>query len=80
MSAGLYVLAAGATDKQKPHAEDEVYYVIEGSATFTAGGEERDVKAGSIIYVPARIEHRFHEIREELRVLVFFAPAEYTQS
>jgi len=30
MSAGLYVLAAGATDPQKPHHEDEMYYVLRG--------------------------------------------------
>jgi len=28
------------------------------------------------VNVPARLEHRFHTIAEELDVLVFFAPAE----
>jgi len=30
MSAGLYVLPAGGTDSQRPHHEDETYYVIRG--------------------------------------------------
>jgi hypothetical protein len=30
MSAGLYVLAAGAADPQKPHHEEEMYHVIRG--------------------------------------------------
>ena len=34
MSAGLYVLPAGATDPQKPHHEDEMYYVVRGRARF----------------------------------------------
>ena len=34
MSAGLYVLAAGATDPQRPHHEDEMYYVVRGRAQF----------------------------------------------
>ena len=32
LSTGLYVLPTGGTDPQKPHAEDEVYYVISGRA------------------------------------------------
>ena len=34
MSAGLYVLAAGATDPQRPHHEDEMYHVIRGRGRF----------------------------------------------
>ena len=76
MSAGLYVLPAGGTDPQRPHHEDEMYYVIRGRARFRAGDEDREVSAGSILFVGAEVEHRFHEIAEELAVLVFFAPAE----
>ena len=76
MSAGLYVLAAGATDKQKPHREDEIYYVIRGQARFKAGSEDREVSAGDVIFVAAEVGHRFYDITEELAVLVVFAPAE----
>ena len=34
------------------------------------------IGAGSIIFVPANVEHRFHEIEEDLIVLVVFSPAE----
>ena len=76
MSAGLYVLAAGSTDPQRPHHEDEMYYVVRGRGRFKAGGEDREVSAGSVIYVAAEVEHRFYDIEEEIVVLVFFAPAE----
>jgi mannose-6-phosphate isomerase-like protein (cupin superfamily) len=76
MSAGVYVLAAGAIDGQKPHHEDEVYYVIRGRARFKVGSEDREVFAGSVIFVAAEVEHRFYDITEELAVLVLFAPAE----
>jgi quercetin dioxygenase-like cupin family protein len=76
MSAGLYVLPAGATDHQKPHREDEIYYVIRGRARFKAGFEDREISAGSVIFVAAEVGHRFYDIMEELEVLVFFAPAE----
>jgi len=76
MSAGLYVLPAGGTDRQKPHLEDEIYYVIRGRARFKAGSEDREVSAGSVIFVAAEVGHRFYDIAEELAVLVLFAPAE----
>jgi mannose-6-phosphate isomerase-like protein (cupin superfamily) len=80
MSAGLYVLPAGATDLQRPHHEDEIYYVVRGRARFEAGADgredDREVSAGSVIFVAAEVGHRFYDITEELAVLVFFAPAE----
>jgi mannose-6-phosphate isomerase-like protein (cupin superfamily) len=80
LSAGVYMLPAGGVDKQQPHTEDEVYYIVSGAGTFYSGGEERPVKAGSVLYVAAEEEHRFHSITEDLVILVFFAPAEYSQA
>lgn len=76
MSAGLYVLPAGGTDRQKPHREDEIYYVVRGRARFKAGSEDREISAGSVIFVAAQVGHRFYDITRELAVLVVFAPAE----
>ncbi|MBZ5684943.1 MAG: cupin domain-containing protein [Acidobacteriia bacterium] len=76
ISAGLYVLPAGSSDPQRPHHEDEMYYVIRGRARFRAGEENAEVSAGSVLFVAAEVEHRFYDITEELAVLVFFAPAE----
>jgi len=78
LSMGLYVLKAGAIDGQQPHTEDEIYYVVSGRGLIRVADEDRTVSAGSIIYVAANVEHRFHTISEDLSVLVFFAPAEYT--
>ena len=80
MSAGVYQLAAGETDPQEPHTEDEVYYVVQGQAQIQVAAEHITVKAGSIIFVAADVDHRFHSITEDLTVLVFFAPAEYSRS
>ena len=78
LSMGLYVLPAGGMDPQSPHTEDEVYYVVSGRAKIKVADEDRDVQAGSIVYVAKNVEHRFHSIEEELAVIVFFAPAEYS--
>lgn len=76
MSLGVYKIHADEVDKQKPHAEDEVYYVAAGRGMIKVGDEDRLVQSGSIIFVAANVEHRFHSITEDLCLLVFFAPAE----
>lgn len=78
LSAGLYMLHAGAVDTQEPHTEDEIYYIISGRASILVDQESRPVEAGSLVFVKANVEHRFHTITEDLWVLVIFAPAEYS--
>jgi mannose-6-phosphate isomerase-like protein (cupin superfamily) len=74
LSVGLAIWPKGSTDRQRPHLEDEVYYVISGRATIQVAGEDRPVKEGSLVFVGAQVEHHFHSIEEDLRVLVFWAP------
>jgi len=76
LSLGLYALPAGGVDPQKPHKEDEVYYVAGGRGILRVGTEDHPVAPGSIVFVEAGVEHSFHSIAEELQILVFFAPAE----
>ena len=76
LSVGLYVLPAGGVDHQQPHAEDEVYWVASGRGRVTVDGEERPVGPGSVVFVAAGVEHRFHAIGEDLVILVAFGPAE----
>lgn len=74
LSVGLAIWPRGATDRQQPHREDEVYYVISGRGAIKVGDEKRPVQPGSLVFVAAGVEHRFVEIAEDLRVIVFWAP------
>jgi mannose-6-phosphate isomerase-like protein (cupin superfamily) len=74
MSLGLFVLPAGSTDTQSPHAEDEIYYVVAGRGAIDVAGKRRPVQPGSIVFVAKEVEHRFVDIEEDLSILVFFAP------
>ena len=76
LSVGLYALPAGAADLQRPHTEDKVSHVVGGRARIRVGADDRAVEAGTVVFVEAGVEHRFHAIEEDLTVLVFFAPAE----
>jgi len=79
LSGGLYVLEAGATDPQSPHDEDELYVVMSGRASVSVAGEARPITSGSVIFVGAGVDHRFHDIEERLLLLVMFGPAEYSR-
>ena len=73
LSAGLYVLPAGAVDTQEPHTADELYYIISGRGFIQVGTESRAIQAGTVLYVEANVEHRFHTIEEDLTILVYYA-------
>ncbi len=75
LRAGIYRLPVDATDPQQPHAEDEVYYVIEGRAVLRVEDEIKPVQPGAIVFVPAGVPHRFEQIDRDLLVLVFFSNA-----
>lgn len=78
-SVGVYRLPPGATDSQRPHGEDELYYVLAGRASFTSGHNTVQAEPGVCLFVPAHEPHRFHDIVERLEVLVVFGPAEGTR-
>jgi mannose-6-phosphate isomerase-like protein (cupin superfamily) len=68
---GVYVLVAPEPDRQQPHADDEVYVVLEGSGVLEVGGERVELREGHATFVPAGAEHRFVGY-EQLSVLVIF--------
>ena len=76
LSLGIYRLSAGGSDPQQPHTEDEVYYIVQGSGRIRVGDRDRAVTPGSVVFVEAGAQHRFHSIEEDLEILVVFAPSE----
>ena len=77
LSAGLYVLEAGAEDPQSPHGEDELYYVVVGPCPgHGRRGDPRRRARDHGVRRPRTCPHRFHDIAERLELLVVFGPAE----
>jgi len=68
---GVYVLVAPEPDRQQPHADDEVYVVLEGSGALDVEGEQVQMQEGSAVFVEAGAEHRFSGY-EHLALLVLF--------
>ena len=72
LEVGVYVLVAPEPDRQQPHADDEVYVVLEGSGTLDVERQAVPLEEGQAVFVPAGAEHRFVGY-EHLSVLVVFA-------
>lgn len=71
MEVGVYVLVAPEPDRQQPHADDEVYVVLDGRGVLEVEGARVELHEGQATFVPAGAEHRFLEY-ENLSVLVLF--------
>jgi mannose-6-phosphate isomerase-like protein (cupin superfamily) len=68
---GVYVLVAPEPDRQQPHAEDEVYVVLEGTGVLEVEDKRLELQEGNAVFVPAGADHRFSAY-EHLSVLVLF--------
>lgn len=75
MRAVLY--APWPEDKQRPHAQDELYVILNGSGRFHRGEETISFKPGDLLFVPAGVEHCFREFDEALLCwAIFWGPKE----
>ena len=45
--------------------------MVSGRAQIKVADEDPAVRAGAIVYAARNVEHRFHSIKEDLKVLVF---------
>jgi quercetin dioxygenase-like cupin family protein len=73
---------AGSPRHRHQH-EDEAWYVVTGELTFWLGDEVRTVGAGSFVFGPREVEHRFRVESEEAHFLLLLTPAgfeEFTRS
>ena len=59
-------------DPQSPHSRDEVYVVVKGTGVFLNGSERHPFASGDVLFVPARVVHRFEEFSNDLVVWVIF--------
>ncbi len=50
-----------------------------GTAKIQIGDKDYDLQPGSIVFVPAFAEHRFHSIEQDLKTLVFFSKVKITK-
>lgn len=68
--------APNGTDPQTPHERDEVYIVASGRGSFVRGAERVAFGPGDMLFVPAKMEHRFEDFSPDFATWVlFYGPA-----
>jgi quercetin dioxygenase-like cupin family protein len=57
------------------HREDEAFYVLDGDVTFYVGDETFEGHAGSFVFGPKDVPHRYVVNSPTARMLMVFSPA-----
>lgn len=64
-----------ATPLHRHRREAEIFYVLDGELDYEAGGTMHHLAAGSAMYLPAEVPHRFRIVGSEpARLLVLVSP------
>lgn len=75
-SMSVEIFAPRGTDRQSPHAQDELYIVARGTARFEHDAAVTDARAGDVLFVPAGDDHRFHDMSDDFATwVIFWGPA-----
>ena len=72
LEAGIIKLRKDQRDIQTSHPLDELYYIIRGDGFIRIGGKSQPVNKGTIIFVPAQIDHNFYGNKGDLVILYIF--------
>ena len=62
------LFAPRGEDHQTPHAQDELYVVVQGSAVLhveSGDGLRLQALPGSVLFVPAMVPHRFESLSDD---------------
>lgn len=66
------VFAPRGHDAQEPHDQDELYFVVSGSADFLHENARMAVTAGDCLFVPAHDRHHFEKMSGDFVTWVVF--------
>ena len=66
----------GAEPPAHTHSrEDEAYFILAGSITYTIGEDIITVNEGEYVYLPKNVPHKFEIVSEKAEVLMWISPA-----
>jgi mannose-6-phosphate isomerase-like protein (cupin superfamily) len=71
-SMSVEVYTPRGEDLQRPHEQDELYFIHRGTAQFFLNGAVSPCKEGDCLFVPAGVEHRFIDMSEDFVTWVVF--------
>src|SRR5258707_2496067 len=69
------IAAPGTATPMHFHAEDEIFHILEGTVTFSIGGDVFNASVGSIVGIPAGAHHaRRNRSNAPIRMSTFLSP------
>jgi mannose-6-phosphate isomerase-like protein (cupin superfamily) len=69
------VFAPRGEDVQKPHTQDELYFVHSGAGQLVINGQRFEAKTGDAFFVAAGVQHRFENVSDDFATwVVFYGP------
>jgi quercetin dioxygenase-like cupin family protein len=57
------------------HAQDEIFFIIEGSYKFQVGDDKHDLTTGDSIFLPRKVAHSWTQVSERGKMNVVMQPA-----
>jgi len=70
------VFAPKGADLQKPHSQDELYFIHSGTGRLVINGQTFEAAAGDSFFVAAGVEHRFENFSDDFVTwVVFYGPS-----
>jgi quercetin dioxygenase-like cupin family protein len=74
-------LKAGCSTPGGVHTATEIYYIVKGEAVLHLGEEKTDIKAGSLVYIPAGVFHALDNksLTEDFILLTLWEEAEQNE-
>lgn len=73
LSIGIQLMKKGDEYGEPAHHNGEVYFILKGNARLRIGKKEFKVSQGMAMYVPAKVRHKFYDVRKEFVFLFIFA-------
>ena len=73
--AEVHAPRGAGSPNHRHHHEDEAWYILDGELTFWLGDEQRTAAAGTFVFGPRGVAHRFRVDSDEARFLLLVTPA-----
>lgn len=71
-SANVHIVSVTKGKEHLHTAYEETYYVLSGNGTITLDGDTREIRPGTVVYIPAQMPHSLASTSTDPLVFIIF--------
>lgn len=71
-SANVHIVSVAKGKEHVHKAYEETYYILSGQGTITLDGDTREIRPGTVVYIPAQMPHSLESTSPEPLVFIIF--------